>query len=237
MNGTIARLTFANLTRGWRGLLLTLLPLVFLFLALVTRLLAGINDQAINGLLDGLNLVTVVPLVTLIVGTGALSTEIDDGSIIYLLTKPINRRKIIATKLAVATAVAVTITAVPTLVAGILLTGTLGEVALAYTMAAVISCIVYAALFVMLSAASRHAVIIGLVYIMLWEGLIIGLVEGARVLSIQHWGTAISAQVFGDVMASSVNGIAAMVLAVIAFGATTWFAGSSLRSLTITSEA
>lgn len=237
MNGTIARLTLSNLMRGWRGPLLALLPLSFLFLAAVSRYMIGVNDQAINGLLDGLNLVTIVPLMALIIGTGALATEIDDGSIIYMLTKPINRHTIIATKLGVAVAVGVGLTGIPTLVAGVLLTGTLGDAAMAYTMAAVISTILYSALFIMLSAVSRHAVVIGLVYVLLWEGLFIGLVGGARVLSIQHWAASMTSQVFGDVMEADVNGILATVLAVTAFVAMTWFAGSRLRSLSLAKEA
>ena len=44
----------------------------------------------------------MVPLIALIAGTGALGPEIDDGSIVYLLAKPLPRREIVFTKLAVA---------------------------------------------------------------------------------------------------------------------------------------
>ena len=236
MNGTIASLTFANLTRGWRALLLSLLPLLFLCIAVLLSLYESARRPAIEGLLNDLNLTTIVPLIALIVGTGSLATEIDDGSIIYLLTKPLNRHRIIATKLAVAIGVSVALTAIPTFIAGVLLSGTVGAVAIAYTLVVTINCIVYSALFIMLSALTRHAVIIGLVYLLLWEGLITGLIDGARVLSVQHWGTSVGGALFPDAISSPVNGTLAAVLAVVVFTAATWYAGSRLRSLTLTSE-
>jgi len=236
MNGTIARLTFAGLLRGWRGLLLALLPLGFLAIALLMRVVDATDQTTIDGLLGGLNMATVVPLVALIIGTGALATEIDDGSIIYLLTKPIKRGKIILTKLGIATLVALAFTVIPTIIGGILLTGTFGDVTIGYTVAVAVSTFVYCALFIMFSVISKHAVLVGLVYILLWEGLIVGLIEGARVLSVQSWGQSIAAQVTPDVFGNPLNGVLGAVLAVVAVIATSWFATTRLRSLTLASE-
>ena len=41
-----------------------------------------------------------MPLLGLIAGTGAIGPEIDEGSIVYLLAKPLNRYSIVVTKLA-----------------------------------------------------------------------------------------------------------------------------------------
>ncbi|MFD0556751.1 ABC-2 type transport system permease protein [Stackebrandtia endophytica] len=236
MNGTIARLTIASLLRGWRGLLLALLPLGFLAIALLMRVVDATDQATVDGLLGGLNMATVVPLVALIIGTGSLATEIDDGSIIYLLTKPVKRSQIIITKLAVAVVIALGFTVVSTILGGLLLTGTFGEVTLGYTVAVAVSTIVYCALFIMFSVISKHAVLVGLVYILLWEGLIVGFVEGARVLSIQSWGLAIADQVTPEIFGPTINGVLGMVLAAVALVGTTWFASQRLRSLTLTSE-
>ena len=48
-----------------------------------------------------------MPLLSLIAGTGSIGPEIDDGSIVYLLAKPLNRYSIVVTKLAVAIGVVI----------------------------------------------------------------------------------------------------------------------------------
>ena len=51
----------------------------------------------------------------------------------------------------------------------------------------------YAALFLLLGVLTRHAVVIGLVYALLWESLVGNFVPGAKVLSVQQWGLSIAA--------------------------------------------
>ena len=51
-------------------------------------------------MLVGLGLAVVLPVIALIVGTGVLGSEIDDGTIVHILTKPLPRRDIILAKLA-----------------------------------------------------------------------------------------------------------------------------------------
>ena len=47
-------------------------------------------------MLDTLVVRTVMPLVALIVGTAALGSEIEDGTAVYLMVKPIARWRIVA---------------------------------------------------------------------------------------------------------------------------------------------
>ena len=74
----------------------------------------------------------MVPLIGVIAGTGAIGPEIDDGSIVYLLAKPLKRPSIIFTKLLVAIGVTVAFSAVPTLLAGFILNGNSQQLAVAY---------------------------------------------------------------------------------------------------------
>ena len=50
-------------------------------------------------MLVGLGLAVVLPVIALIVGTGVLGAEIDDGTIVHILTKPLPRWQIVLPKL------------------------------------------------------------------------------------------------------------------------------------------
>ncbi len=80
------------------------------------RVLVGEDADAAEGTLYGLGLVVIVPLVALLAMSGLLAPEIDDGSISYLLAKPISRHTIVASKLVVAVACVLVFGALPMLV-------------------------------------------------------------------------------------------------------------------------
>ncbi len=50
----------------------------------------------------------------------------------------------------------------------------------------------YSALFVAASLLTRRPVLLGLVYVLIWEGLLSNVVTGTRVLSIQHYVIALA---------------------------------------------
>ncbi|MCY7419792.1 MAG: hypothetical protein LH650_15115, partial [Chloroflexi bacterium] len=57
----------------------------------------------------------------------------------------------------------------------------------------------YACAFVALSAFTGRALILGLCYVLLWEGVLSGLLEGTRFLSIRQASLGLAAQVTGIV--------------------------------------
>ena len=236
MNATVARLTARSLLGKRRAAVLLLLPIVLLLLSVAVRLLAGHDDGVSVGVLGGFALGTVLPLLALIAGAGAIGPEIDDGSIVYLLSKPLSRFRIVNSKLAVAGAVVAVVGAVPTLLAGLVLSGTAGGLAVGYAVGAVVGGFAYCAVFLLLAVLMRNAVVIGLIYALVWESLIGGFVPGAQVLSIQQWALAVTERVVGDQagrlgVSSAVSfGAAILLLLVVTAGATV-YAGHRLRSL------
>ncbi|MFD5344787.1 ABC transporter permease subunit, partial [Streptomyces anulatus] len=168
---------------------------------------------------------------------GPIGPEIDDGSIVYLLSKPVKRPTIIFTKLIVAIAVTMVFSALPTLLAGLILNGNGQQVAVAYTIAALVASIAYSALFLLLGTVSRHAVVLGLVYALVWEALFGSLVPGARTLSVQQWSLAVAQKVAGDGPVTSDVGLPlATVLLVAVTVVATWYAGQKLRTLKLAGE-
>src|SRR5213592_111915 len=111
---TVARLTYRALLGRRRALILFALPVLLVVIAALVRGLTGADDQTASDLLGGFALATMVPLIGVIAGTGAIGPEIDDGSIVYLLSKPVKRPTIIMTKLIVAIAVTMAFSAIPT---------------------------------------------------------------------------------------------------------------------------
>jgi ABC-2 type transport system permease protein len=236
-NPTVARLTYRALLGKRRAAILFLLPALLILMAVAVRMLNGADDQVASDVLGGFALATMVPLIGVIAGTGAIGPEIDDGSIVYLLSKPVKRSAIIFTKLIVAIAVTMGFSAIPTFVAGWILNGNGQQIAIAYTVAALVASIAYSALFLLLGTVSRHAVVIGLVYALVWEALFGSLVAGARTLSVQQWSLALAQRIAeGSTITSDVKLPLAVGLLLVVSVVSTWYAGQKLRTLKLAGE-
>ena len=241
MNAVVARLTARALLGRRRAYLLMALPGILLVLAALIRGFAGQDDDITVGLLGGFALATLVPLLGVIAGTGAIGPEIDDGSIVYLLAKPLSRQSIASTKAVVAVSVATVFGAVPVLLAGLILSGVSDGLALGYAVGALVAGVAYGTLFLLLAVLTRHAVVVGLLYALVWETLVGSYVPGAQTLSIQQWALAITEKVVGEGaeplgVTSAVGLAAAIPLLLVVIAGSTWYAGWRLRTLRLTSD-
>jgi ABC-2 type transport system permease protein len=211
-------------------------------LATLVRALAGQDDEVTVGIAGGLGVALFVPLLGVIAGTGAIGPEIDDGSIVYLLAKPLSRHTIATTKAVVAMAVIVVFSALPAGIAALIMSGTDNDIALGIAVGAACAGIAYGALFLLLAVMTRSAVLVGLVYALIWETLVGSFVPGARTLSIAQWSSSITEQIVGKGTAESLELVAAVVigvgiplLVIVTIGAT-WFAGHKLRTIRLSGE-
>jgi ABC-2 type transport system permease protein len=189
MNATIATITARQLLGRRRTVLLLLLGAVIVLVAVAYRLGGGGDDDLAwtAGLLENFGVATLMPLVALVLGTGAVGSEIDDGTIVYILSKPIMRVTIVITKLVVAAVAAALLTCGPILVAGLIAAGGLGDgLVLGFTAAAAIGSLLYVALFIAVSLITGRALVFGLFYVLLWEGFLAGLFAGTRTFSIRQ---------------------------------------------------
>ncbi len=244
MNPTVARLTSRSLLGRKRTVLLSLLPLALLALCTLARILGSMDDD-IAGQLQGslssdllatFGIAIMMPLLGLIAGTGAIGPEIDEGSIVYLLAKPLNRYSIVVTKLAVAIGVVVLFGALPVLVAGVVLTGEVGQIAVGFAVGALAAGVAYSALFLMLAVITRNAVVVGLIYALIWESLVGGLVPGAQTLSVQQWSLAVVTEILGYEatlvgLEAAVSFSTGMIGLVVVTLAATAYAGRRLQTL------
>jgi len=237
MNATVVRLAVRGMFGRRRGVLLFVLPVVLFALAVLVRLLAGEDSAAVTSVLYGVGLVLTVPLVSLVAGTGVLAPEIDDGSIVYLLAKPVRRPVVVVSKTVVAVGCVLVFGVLPVVLTGLFMNPSAPELGVGYGLGALLGGVTYSALFVMLAAVSRHAVVFGLVYVLLWEGLLGSVLSGIRWFSVTQWGTAVAERVSRDIGLDTELGVTyAVVAAAVVTVAAVWFAGNRLRSFTLTGE-
>lgn len=218
MSGVIARITLRQLLSRRRTLLLLLLGGVLVLAAGIFRL-AGEEARALPftaGLLSNLGIGTLMPLVALIFGTGAIGAEIEDGTAIFLLAKPISRTTVVLTKLAVAAACSAALTCGPMLLAGLIAAGGLGDGLVPGLVAgAAIGSVLYCSVFVALSLVTGRALVFGLGYVLIWEGLLAGLFAGTRTFSVRQLTLAFADAIGGiptDLFDAPVNLTTALVV-------------------------
>jgi ABC-2 type transport system permease protein len=234
MNTTIAWITARGLFGRRRFFLLFPLPLIFIGMTALAASLAEPADFA-TPVLVGIGVAVVLPLIALIVGTGVLGSEIDDGTIVHILTKPLPRWKIVVSKMIVASAVTALTAAGSGFVAGVITDGVKLGVALGAAMT--VGAIAYCALFMALSAMSRRPVLIGLLYIAIWEGLLSNVVSGAGVLSVQQYVVTLAAKLSDTgLLTSTVKLPAAIIMSVALTVTGLYFAISRLRSFSVAGE-
>ncbi len=196
MIGVIGGATLRSLLARRRAVLMLLLAGVPVLIGLLARV-RGQPGDAVGRTADALEplvVTTLLPLVALVFGTAALGAELEDGSAIHLLAKPIARWRIVAGKILAAAPIAAALVGGATLATGLLVGGGPGVgVTLAFTAGVVIGSLLYVTLFVALSVLTTRALIVGLAYVAIWEGMLAGLFEGTRVLSVRQYVISIVA--------------------------------------------
>ncbi len=209
-------LTLRALLNRRRTLLLGLLGALLVLVAIIFRL--GNPDAAeatrfTGRLVADFGLAVLLPLVTVIVGTAAVGSELDDGTIVYLLAKPVPRWLIVLVKFVVAWLVSSLLVAVPILIGGVVGTGGDGAIGIGYAVAAVVGALEYTAVFLALSLVTSRARVVGLAYVVVWEGVVAGLFAGTRILSVRQHALAVGDALVtnGTVGAELEPGIALLV--------------------------
>ena len=213
---TLVSVTLRGLLGRRRLLLMLVLASIPVLLGALVQLRGGRAD--VERVLAILVVQTVMPIVALILGTASLGPEIEDGTVVYLLTKPIRRWLVAFAKIAVAVAVTAALVVPVTIITGMLVGGMRPE-PLAMTFAFAVACLAggaaYAAVFVALSTMTGRALVIGLVYVLIWEGALGELLEGTRFLSIRQATLGIVAGLLGDTDGTALQiGVAAVVLTI-----------------------
>ena len=195
----IVELTLRALVGRRRTLTIALLACLPVLVGILVRLGGGRPDAP--EILDTLVIRTVSPLVALVVGTGAIGSEIDDGTLIFQLIKPVPRWLVAVAKTAVAAFVTAILVVPPIIITGLGLGGLGAEsigTTMGFALAALAGGTAYAVGFTALGLLTSRALVVGLGYTLIWEGVLAGLLEGTRFLSVRQATLGIAAELTGE---------------------------------------
>ena len=213
----IAQVTLRALLGRRRSILMLLLAGMPILLGLLVKANSdGVDD--LGATLDGLVIRVVLPLVALVFGTAALGSELEDGTAVHLLTKPIRRSTIVVAKIAVAGSLTAAILVPSTVIGGLLLARPDSDALptiLAVAIGVLAGSYVYVAIFVALSIVTSRGLILGLGYALIWEGLLAGLLPGSQVFSVREYVRGI-AHTLSPAAVESIVGSGAVLYAAVA---------------------
>jgi ABC-2 type transport system permease protein len=236
LNPTVASIT-ARATLGRRRAILFAIPAVVLIaLTLVLRASRPAGTPWPDTVLGDFGFSVLLPFTALIIGTGVLGAEIDDGSVVHLLATPVRRADVIVTKFAVAAGLTALFAAVPELIAGELAPNS-GKLAWALFLGALVGSVAYSAVFVLASVVTTRAIAFGLLYVAIWEGLLSNLVGGVRILSIAHYSLGVANAIYPDQDLRAGLGLStSLVLAIVITVGGLYLATRRLKTFSLTGD-
>lgn len=167
------------------------LSLLALIVAIAWRVLAkgtGAETTATDRYINVVNLLVFrfLPLASAIYSTMIVSQEIEQKTIVYLLTRPIERWKLIVGRYG-ATVVAVVIVSLISLIATILGAGGFGQVHISYAhdlLAILLGAMAYGSLFMFITLVINRGLIFCVLFAFGWESSVPNLATGMQKLSI-----------------------------------------------------
>ena len=152
------------------------------------------------GYADGFGLIIIVPIVSLVFGSSVLGETREDGTLVYLWLRPMARAPVVAGAAAAAATAALPLTVIPTAAgAWLAADGVAGsaDLALAAAAAAALGTAAYSSLFVLVGLLVKKPIIWGIGYVLLWEGLAVGLGDFAARLSLRGYTRSVLSHLGG----------------------------------------
>jgi ABC-2 type transport system permease protein len=216
----LATVTIRALLGRRRTLLMVLLAAMPVLLGLLVRANEDeLRAEVLGPTIDGLVIRVVLPLIALVFGTAALGMELEDGTGVHLLTKPIERWQIIVVKTLVAGTLTAALIVPSTVISGLLMGGFNAaaiDVTFAFALANIVGSYLYTAIFLVLSVITTRGLIIGLAYALIWEAVIAGLLPGSQIFSVREYLAGIAQTLSPAAVAESLVGAGGFVYAAVA---------------------
>ncbi|HEX6932799.1 MAG TPA: ABC transporter permease [Streptosporangiaceae bacterium] len=237
LNPVVLRITLRATLGRKRALVFLLVPLVLVLITVALKLVARSPVWPAE-FLGVFGFSVVLPLTALIIGTSVIGAEIDDGSIIHLLATPVHRMSVVASKFAAAVLLTIAFGSIPLYLAATIAKGPANKLAVGLLAGALVAAVAYNALFVMLSLLTSRAIAVGLLYLLVWEGLLGNLIGGVRVLSIGQYSLSVANAIArSPALNAHLTSATAIVMAAVVSVASLAVAGRRLSMFALKGEA
>lgn len=186
----IFKLTLRQLLGRWRVLLIVFLASLPTLIVLLVKWQnpgeAKFDQDFVQVMIDAMMIGGIMPIVTMTVASAAFGNELEDRTLYYLVLKPISRVQIALAKVA-----ATFVLTAPVVVAGgVVATALVGADAGAVVtvgIALLAGVAAYASIFTWAGLITPRALSYGLVYVLVWEGLLSSFLTGVRYLSVRGY--------------------------------------------------
>ena len=194
MTRTLLTITALQLFGRRRAILIVLLALVPLGVGLLYRFgNESLDDptpiEFAPAIIDALVVAALLPLGALVSGAAALGAEIEDGTAVYLLSKPIARWRILLAKVFVASLATFALVTPTTVLTSLVILG--GDdpaaITVGFAVGVAVGSVVYCSVFVGLSAITSRALLFGIGYVFVWEAFVTSIFSGTRWVSVRQY--------------------------------------------------
>ena len=194
--GAAMRLTYRLvlrqlITRG-RVAALMLVGAVVTVVAVAVGVADTTSDPVETGvrLISDLGFTTLVPIVALVFASAALGDLREDATLVYLWLRPMDRWPVVVGAWLASVTVSLPLTLVPLTVSSVVVDGG-NDLVTATVIAAVVGVIAYSAVFVLAGLVLKNAIVWGLGYILIWEGIVAAFGSFAAKLAIRGYTRSI----------------------------------------------
>ena len=177
-----------------RGRVLALLALGTL--VMIVSAAVGASDEVDDRLEAGVELMEMlgftlaVPVVALVFAAAAFGDAREDGTLVYLWLRPMNRWPVVLGAWLAAITVSLPITVVPLAFSAALTRGG-GSLVGATVLAAIVGVLAYSAVFLLLGLLLKNSIVWGLGYVLIWEGIVATFGSAANKLAIRGYTRSI----------------------------------------------
>lgn len=145
---------------------------------------------------------TIIPLATLILATSAFGNEVGDRTLPYLTLKPVSRLRIVLEKYAgVVAIIGLAFVVSLAITWGLLASGSDGatqDMLVSLIVATMSGVLAYGAFFLLVSLVVPRALLIGIIYVLIWESTLARFIPGIKLVSIRHFTQSIFVNSLSD---------------------------------------
>jgi len=184
-------------------------------------------------LISDLGFTTLVPIVALVFASAALGDLREDGTLVYLWLRPMDRWPVVVGAWLAALTVSLPLTLIPLTLSSAVVGSGSGLIG-ATVLAGIVGVVAYSAVFVLAGLMLKNAIVWGLGYVLIWEGIVAAFGSFAAKLAIRGYTRSILTAITDvDLDLGDLNLTIAVVMPLLAAGVALALASIRLRSMDV----